>query len=146
VEVQALVAPTEGPVRRQVSGLDPRRFQLVAAVLERSGVRLGRSDLFGASSGGAKVDDPACDLALAAALASAATGVPAPADSAFVGEVGLTGLVRGGGAMTNRLAAARAVGVRTVFGPPGGEPMDDIAIVPVRHVKDALTWAAGRRA
>lgn len=146
VEVQALVAPTEGPVRRQVSGLDPRRFQLVAAVLERSGIRLGRSDLFGASSGGAKVDDPACDLALAAALASAATGVPAPADSAFVGEVGLTGLVRGGGAMTNRLAAARAVGVRTVFGPPGGEPMDDIAIVPVRHVKDALTWAAGRRA
>jgi DNA repair protein RadA/Sms len=143
VEVQALVAPTEGPVRRQVSGLDPRRFQLVAAVLERSGVRLGRSDLFGASSGGAKVDDPACDLALAAALASAATGVPAPADSAFVGEVGLTGLVRGGGAMTNRLAAARAVGVRTVFGPPGGESMDDIAIVPVRHVKDALTWAAG---
>ena len=146
VEVQALVAPTEGPARRQVSGLDPRRFQLVAAVLERSGVRLGRSDLFGASSGGAKVDDPACDLALAAALASAATGVPAPADSAFVGEVGLTGLVRGGGAMSNRLAAARAVGVRTVFAPHGSDPMDGITIVPVRHVKDALTWAAGGRA
>jgi DNA repair protein RadA/Sms len=146
VEVQALVAPTEGPARRHVSGLDPRRFQLVAAVLDRSGVRLGRSDLFGASSGGAKVDDPACDLALAAALVSAATGVPAPADSAFVGEVGLTGLVRGGGAMSSRLAAARAVGVRTVFAPPGGEPMDGIVIVPVRHVKDALTWAAGRRA
>ena len=146
VEVQALVAPTEGPARRQVSGLDPRRFQLVAAVLERSGVRLGRSDLFGASSGGAKVDDPACDLALAAALASAATSVPAPADSAFVGEVGLTGLVRGSGAMSNRLAAARAVGVRTVFAPPGSDSMDGIAIIPVRHVKDALTWAAGRRA
>jgi DNA repair protein RadA/Sms len=146
VEVQALVAPTEGPARRHVSGLDPRRFQLVAAVLDRSGVRLGRSDLFGASSGGAKVDDPACDLALAAALVSAATGVPAPADSAFVGEVGLTGLVRGGGAMSTRLAAARAVGVRTVFAPLGGEPMDGVAIVPVRHVKDALTWAAGRKA
>lgn len=145
VEVQALVAPTEGPARRHVSGLDSRRFQLVAAVLDRSGVRLGRSDLFGASSGGAKVDDPACDLAVAAALVSAATGVPAPADSAFVGEVGLTGLVRGGGAMTHRLAAARAVGVRTVFGPPGSEPMDGIEIVPVGHVKDALTWAAGRR-
>lgn len=146
VEVQALVAPTEGPARRHVSGLDPRRFQLVAAVLDRSGVRLGRSDLFGASSGGAKVDDPACDLALAAALVSAATGVPAPADSAFVGEVGLTGLVRGGGAMSTRIAAARAVGVRTVFAPLGGEPMDGVAIVPVRHVKDALTWAAGRKA
>ncbi|MGH2671720.1 MAG: AAA family ATPase [Actinomycetota bacterium] len=146
VEVQALVAPTEGPARRHVSGLDPRRFQLVAAVLDRSGVRLGRSDLFGASSGGAKVDDPACDLALAAALVSAATGVPAPADSAFVGEVGLTGLVRGGGAMSTRLAAARAVGVRTMFAPLGAEPIDGIAVVRVRHVKDALTWAAGRQA
>jgi DNA repair protein RadA/Sms len=145
VEVQALVAPTEGPARRQVSGLDPRRFQLVAAVLDRFGVRLGRSDLYGASCGGAKVDDPACDLALAAALVSAASGVPAPADSAFVGEVGLTGLIRGGGAMTGRLAAAGAVGVRTVFAPLGTEPIEGIRIVPVRHVKDALTWATGRR-
>jgi DNA repair protein RadA/Sms len=145
VEVQALVAPTEGPARRHVSGLDPRRFQLVAAVLERFGVRLGRSDLFGASCGGAKVDDPACDLALAAALVSAASGVPVPADSAFVGEVGLTGMIRGGGAMAGRLAAARAAGVRTVFAPPGSEPIEGIRIVPVRHVKDALTWATGRR-
>ncbi|GIU99019.1 MAG: DNA repair protein RadA [Actinomycetota bacterium] len=52
LEVQALVAPTEGTPRRQVTGLDGRRFQLVAAVLERAGVRLGRSDLFGAASGG----------------------------------------------------------------------------------------------
>jgi DNA repair protein RadA/Sms len=114
-------------------------------VLERFGVRLGRSDLFGASCGGAKVADPDCDLALAAALVSAASGVPVPADSAFVGEVGLTGLIRGGGAMAGRLAAARAAGVRTVFAPPGSEPIEGIRIVPVRHVKDALTWATGRR-
>jgi hypothetical protein len=68
VEVQALVVPGEGPPRRQATGLDPRRFQLVAAVLDRAaGLPLARSELFGAAAGGVKVGDPACDLAVAAA-------------------------------------------------------------------------------
>ena len=142
VEVQALVAPTEGPPRRQVTGLDGRRFQLVAAVLERAGVRLGRADLFGASSGGVRIDDPACDLAVAAALASAATGLAPPRGSAFIGEVSLTGLVRSAPAMGPRLAAARAAGVRTVFGPSAGDEDADIRMIPVRHVGEALTWAS----
>lgn len=142
VEVQALVAPTDGPARRQVTGLDGRRFQLVAAVLERAGVRLGRSDLFGASSGGVRVDDPACDLAVAAALASAATGVAPPAGTAFVGEVGLTGLVRPAPAMAQRLAAARAAGISTVFGPGESGIREGVRVVPVRRVRDALTWAS----
>jgi len=54
------------------------------------GVPLGRSELFGASSGGVRLEDPACDLAIAAALASAAAGVAPPPGSAFVGEVALT--------------------------------------------------------
>ncbi|HEX6331841.1 MAG TPA: ATPase domain-containing protein [Actinomycetota bacterium] len=149
VEVQGLVAPTESPPRRQVTGLDPRRFQLVAAVLDRAGWRVGRSDLFGASAGGVRVDDPACDLAVAAALASAATGAPAPPSCAFVGEIGLTGMVRPAPSMGSRVAAARSAGIRTVFGPPDGETSPDVRLVPVRHVKDALTWAAaagaGRR-
>ena len=79
VEVQALVGTAEGPARRQATGLDLRRFQLVAAVVDRAGgVALGRAELFGASSGGVRLDDPACDLAIAAALASAATGVAPP--------------------------------------------------------------------
>jgi DNA repair protein RadA/Sms len=150
VEVQALVAPTDGPARRQVTGLDGRRFQLVAAVLDRAGVPLGRSDLFGAVSGGVRVDDPACDLAVAAALASAASGTAPPADSAFVGEVGLTGLIREAPGMPSRLAAARAVGIRTVYAPGHGHPGEGLRVVPVRHVRDALTWAStgsgGRKA
>jgi DNA repair protein RadA/Sms len=142
VEVQALVAPTEGPPRRHVTGLDARRFHLVAAVVERAGVGLGRADLFGASAGGIRVDDPACDLALAAALASAVTGRPTPEASAFVGEVGLTGLVRPVAAMPARLGAARAAGIRTVFAPVGSKPIGGLSIAPVGHVKDALTWAA----
>jgi len=137
------VAPGEGPARRQVSGLDLRRFQLIAAVLERSGVPL-RGELFGATAGGARVEDPAADLAVSAALASAASGAPPPPASAFVGEVGLTGLVRAVPGMGARLSAARAAGVRTVFAPAGAEVSDGIRHVPVHHVTQALTWAATR--
>ena len=144
VEVQALVSPTDGPARRQTTGIDGRRFQLVAAVLDRAGIGVGRADLYGASAGGVRVDDPACDLALAAALASAASGAPAPPDAAFIGEIGLTGVVRASGSMSQRLAAARAAGVRTVFGPIGTVSEEGLRIVGVHHVKEALTWAAGR--
>lgn len=147
VEVQALVGAADGPARRQVTGLDARRFQLVAAVLDRAaGISLGRLELFGASSGGIRMDDPACDLAIAAALASAATGVPPPAGSAFVGEVALTGLVRSAPALTQRVAAARTAGCKVVFSAagdrePGPGELEGISVVPVNHVSEALGWA-----
>jgi DNA repair protein RadA/Sms len=143
VEVQALVVPGDGPPRRQATGLDPRRFQLVAAVLDRAaGLQLARSELFGAAAGGVKVDDPACDLAVAAALASAATGVAPPPATAFVGEVTLTGLVRPAAGMTRRTSAAHAAGVRTVVAPAAGsDPSQGVTIRPVRTVAQAIGWA-----
>jgi len=79
VDVQALVVPSDGPPRRQVSGLDPRRFHIVAAVTDRVvGLRLSRSELFGVAGGGFRLEDPGADLAMAAALASAAAGRPPP--------------------------------------------------------------------
>ena len=144
VEVQALVGASEGPARRQATGLDTRRFQLVAAVLDRAaGLQLGRAELFGASAGGVRVDDPACDLAIAAALASAATAVAPPAGVAFVGEVSLTGSVRPAPAMAQRFAAARAAGVTTVYAPADGDAIDGVRVVPVRHVGEAISWAHG---
>jgi DNA repair protein RadA/Sms len=141
VEVQALVGASDGPARRQATGLDARRFQLVAAVMDRAaGIPLGRSELFGASSGGVRIDDPSCDLAIGAALASAATGVPPPEGSAFVGEVALTGLVRAAPAMGQRLAAARAAGCTQVFAPAGADPALGLRMTPVRHVRDAVAW------
>jgi DNA repair protein RadA/Sms len=146
VEVQALVAggEGEGTARRQASGLDLRRFQLVGAVLDSAGLRLGRADLFGATAGGARLDDPACDLAVAAAVASASARVPPPSASAFVGEIALTGLVRPAPGMSARLSAAKAAGLRTVFVPEGADEVDGLRTVPVRHVMEALTWAAIR--
>ena len=142
VEVQALVVPSAPPVRRQVTGLDHRRFQLVAAVLDRAGIGLGRADVFGASCGGIRIEDPACDLAVAAAIASAASGRPPPGGTAFVGEVGLTGLLRPAGASAGRLAAARAAGIGTVVAPAGTAPVRGVRVHEARSLTDALTWAA----
>lgn len=130
--------------RRQATGLDPRRFQLVAAVLDRAtGIRLGRSDLYGAASGGVRIDDPSCDLAVAAALASSASGVTPPEGAAFVGEVSLTGLVRPVAGMAQRLAAARTAGCTTVFTASDARSAEGVRVLPVRHVRDALGWARG---
>ena len=143
VEIQALIGSPEGPARRQATGLDPRRFQLVAAVLDRAaGFPIGRAELFGAASGGVRVDDPACDLAVAAALASALSGAAPPAGAAFVGEVALTGLVRPAASMPQRLAAARAAGCSVVFASGSSQTVDGVRIHPVRHVRDALGWAS----
>jgi DNA repair protein RadA/Sms len=143
VEVQALVGSPEGPARRHATGLDLRRFQLVAAVVDRAAqVPLGRAELFGASSGGVRLDDPACDLAIAAALASASAGVAPPKGSAFVGEVALTGAVRPAASLTQRLAAARAAGCSVVYA--AGEPSkvpQGLRVVPLRHIRQALDWA-----
>jgi DNA repair protein RadA/Sms len=141
-EIQALVGSGEGPGRRHATGLDLRRFQLVAAVLDRLGVSVGRAELFGAAPGGVRVDDPACDLAVAAALASAWSAVPAPEGTAFVGEVALTGQIRPASAMPQRLQAARAAGCRTVIAAPGHiDALQGVRIVAAAHVVEAVGWA-----
>jgi len=142
VEIQALVGGSDGAARRQVTGLDLRRFQQVAAVIERSaGVPLGRAELFGAVAGGVRVDDPASDLAVAAALVSAASAVAPPTGAAFVGEIALTGQVRAAPGMEQRISAARSAGCATVFAPAGASPgLEGLRVVTVGHVAEALRW------
>jgi DNA repair protein RadA/Sms len=138
VEVQALVVPTAGSARRQTTGLDTKRFSLVAAVVDRvARVPVAAADLYGASSGGLRLDDPGCDLAVAAALVSAATGSIPPDSCAFIGEIGLTGTVRPVPGLAQRIAAARARGISTVFAPVEGGR----GLVPIGHLTDALGWA-----
>jgi len=143
VEVQALVGGTERPSRRQVTGLDSRRFQLVAAVLEQAlQLPLGRAELYGAVPGGVRIDDPACDLAVAAALTSALNGVPAPAGAAFVGELSLTGMLRPAPGVPQRLRAATGAAIEVVYAPADHLPeVAGLQVVPVRRLHDALQWA-----
>lgn len=96
VEIQALVAPSSyGTPRRAVIGWDSGRLAMVLAVLEaRCGVVFGNNDVYLNVAGGLRVTEPAADLAVAAALLSALTGVPVPAEAVIFGEIGLSGEIR----------------------------------------------------
>src|SRR3712207_7357488 len=84
-----------GSPRRAVSGLDAQRVAMVNAVVERrGGVKLADADVFAASVGGVRIAEPAADLALALAIASAAKDRPLPAGTVAIGEVGLSGEIR----------------------------------------------------
>ena len=112
VEIQALVAPsTLGTPRRAVVGWDPNRLAMLIAVLEaRCGVRLAGHDVYLNVAGGLRLNEPAADLAAAAALLSSFTGTPAPEDTVYFGEVSLTGAVRAVGHMDQRLKEAAKLG------------------------------------
>jgi DNA repair protein RadA/Sms len=124
-EVQALVArSTLATPRRAVSGLDASRVAMVLAVLERRGrVRLGADDVFSATVGGVRVTEPAADLALALAVASAARDAPIPPATVVLGEVGLSGEVRRVGAVGRRLAEAARLGFTAALVPPDPGPV-----------------------
>lgn len=96
VEVQALVAPSSlASPRRSVLGWDNNRLAMIVAVLEtRCGISLSSHDIFLNIAGGIRINEPAADLAVAAALISALSTVPLPADTVFFGEIGLAGEVR----------------------------------------------------
>jgi DNA repair protein RadA/Sms len=96
IEIQALVAPTSlGTPRRAVVGFDQNRLSMILAVLEaHGGLKLGMHDVYLNVAGGLRADEPAGDLAAAAALVSSLTGAVLPADQAFFGEIGLSGAIR----------------------------------------------------
>ncbi len=120
-EVQALVATSAGggSPRRAVSGLDSQRVAMINAVVERrGGVRLADADVFAASVGGVKIAEPAADLALALAIASASRDTPLPEGMIALGEVGLSGEIRRVGGTGRRLAEAARQGYRLALVPP----------------------------
>jgi DNA repair protein RadA/Sms len=96
IEIQALVAPTAlGTPRRAVVGFDQARLAMILAVLEaHGGLKLGQHDVYLNVAGGMRADEPAADLAAAAALVSSLTGAPLPPTQVYFGEIGLSGAVR----------------------------------------------------
>jgi DNA repair protein RadA/Sms len=111
-EVQALVTPTPTPhPRRAVSGLDSARVAMLLAVLERRvGLRMNTADVYAATLGGASVRSPSADLAIAVALASAATDRVVPPGTVCFGEIGLAGELRRVTDIEHRLSEAARLG------------------------------------
>jgi len=120
-EVQALVAESSAAnPRRATSGIDSSRAAMILAVLEkRAKLPLGKCDVYLSTVGGMRLADPSSDLAVATAIASAASDVPMPVDAVFIGEVGLAGDIRRVTGTDRRLAEAARLGFRTALVPPG---------------------------
>jgi DNA repair protein RadA/Sms len=112
VEIQALVAPSSlGTPRRAVVGWDPSRLSMVLAVLEaHCGVKLGGHDVYLNVAGGLRINEPAADLAAAAALVSSLANAPLPADAVYFGEVSLSGAIRPVAQAPARLKEAAKLG------------------------------------
>jgi len=119
VEMQALVAPTTlGTPRRAVVGWDQNRLAMVLAVLEaHCGVRLSGHDVYLNVAGGLRIQEPAADLAAAAALVSSLAHAPLPADAVYFGEVSLSGMVRPVAQAAARLKEAAKLGFARAFVP-----------------------------
>jgi DNA repair protein RadA/Sms len=147
VEVQGLTSPTQfGNARRTANGVDFNRLLLISAVLTRRvGLKLAEQDVFVNVVGGLQIDEPAADLAIAAAIASSWKDVSVKADAVLIGEIGLAGELRMPGQMPARLREAQKLGFKTAIVPKAirkgeGYPKG-IEIVEVRSLDQALSAA-----
>jgi DNA repair protein RadA/Sms len=147
VEIQGLTSATSfGNPRRTPNGVDFNRLLLTVAVLSRrAGLRLGEQDIFVNVVGGLKVDEPAADLAVAAAIASSSRDLPVRAETVLIGELGLSGELRMVSQMPTRLREAAKLGFKTAVVPRRlrrGEPWpDDIRVIEARSLREALDYA-----
>ncbi len=147
VEIQGLTSPSNlGNPRRTPNGVDFNRLLMITAVLTRRlGLRLAEQDVFANVVGGLHIDEPAADLAIAAAIASSIRDVPLRAEVALIGEVGLSGELRWVGQMNARLREAAKLGFKSAIVPHRvghGEPLPKgIEIKEARSLREALSFA-----
>lgn len=145
VEIQTLISKTSfGLPRRMPIGIDYNKLVLLIAVLEkRCGLNLSSSDVYLNAMGGIKLGEPACDLAVCAALASAFYGKPIDKYVAVFGEVGLTGEVRAVSYCEKRVAECVKMGFKKVLVPAKNmksvaKYADKISIVPILYVNTMI--------
>ncbi|MCQ2304822.1 MAG: DNA repair protein RadA [Bacteroidales bacterium] len=117
IETQALVSTAAyGTPQRSATGFDIRRLNMLLAVLEkRAGFRLSTKDVFLNIAGGLRVDDPAIDMAVVAAVLSSNADIPIPSGYTFAAEIGLSGEVRAVTRIDARIAEADKLGFEKIF-------------------------------
>lgn len=144
VEVQALVSTTAfGMARRMSTGIDYNRVVLLMAVLEKKvGLQLYNQDAYVNVAGGLRIDEPAADLAVVVAIASSFRNVPVRSDLVVMGEVGLTGEVRGISQVEKRIAESAKLGFKVCVIPKdnlkGLKRPQGIEVIGVDSVSETL--------
>ncbi|WP_235035305.1 DNA repair protein RadA [Roseomonas sp. 18066] len=156
VEIQVLLSPSPsgGSPRRQVVGWDSGRLAMLMAVLEsRCRVSLGQNDVYLNIAGGLRVNEPAADLAVAAALVSAATDRPTDPEMVFFGEIGLSGEIRQVAQTDTRLREAAKLGFAAATLPrrvarPGrtASAHDGLKLTEIGHLADLVAPLAAAAA
>jgi DNA repair protein RadA/Sms len=142
VEAQALVTDTTMAMpRRSAQGVDSGRLALLLAVLDQHArIRLGACDVFASAAGGVRLTEPAADLAVALAIASAAAKRPIQPDTIAVGEVGLGGEVRSVAHIGRRLQEAARLGFTTAVVPASvTEAPNNLRLIKVADVAAAVS-------
>ena len=141
VEVQALVSTTVfGYPKRTAAGIDLNRLNLLAAVLQkRANLNLSNQDIYVNIVGGLKITEPAADLAIILAIASAFKNVGFKNDTVAFGEVGLSGEIRSVTNVSRRLGEARKMGFTTAIGPSFGK--DEPHLTGARTIIEAIQVA-----
>lgn len=144
IEIQALVCRTNfGIPRRQTTGTDFNRVNLLMAVLEkRLGLQIGDFDAYVNIAGGMKINEPAIDLGLILAIVSSFKNRPVDEKMIVFGEVGLSGEVRAVTMAQQRVQEARKLGYETVVLPrvnlEGMDPVDGIKVIGVGGIGEAI--------
>ena len=145
VELQALVSPTSyGMPRRTSIGVDSNRVSLLVAVLEKKvGMNLAQQDIFVNVAGGVRVDEPAADLGVVAAVASSFLDKPIPPKVMVIGEIGLAGEVRGIHQVELRLREAAKLGFKKSLFPKTNrsritQEFENLELVGIGSVEEAL--------
>lgn len=144
LEIQALVSSSNyGNAKRSVVGYDLARLSMITAVLDaRCHQEFFNYDIFLNITGGLRITEPAADLAVAAALMSSKNNIPAPADMAIFGEIGLSGEIRSVNLMDLRIKEASKLGFKRVLMPksPKKKNSQDFAIkiIEIGHLQDLV--------
>jgi DNA repair protein RadA/Sms len=149
VEIQALVSPSYLQMpRRLATGVDPQRLLQVLAVLERrAGLQFAQQDVYVSVAGGMRIAEPAIDLPLALALASARRDVALPASLVSFGEIGLAGEVRPVAHAGARAAEAGRLGLsRVMTGPVRGPVSSGVEVTSVGTLAEAVSVLGSERA
>ncbi len=145
IEIQALVAQTSyGTPQRLAANVDRARLAMILAVLERrAGMQLGSHDVYASVAGGLRIHEPAADLGIALAVASAFRGVALSAGTVAFGELGLSGEVRAVSQRTRRAGEARKLGFASIVAPPGPARERDDGTIVVRDIAAAIADTLG---
>ena len=119
LEIQALCSHTQLNIpRRLCSGIDANRLYMICAVLEKKiGLKLYNEDIFVNVAGGIKVREHAADLSMAISVVSSLRSLSVPRDTAFIGEIGLSGEIRHVAQLSKRISECAKMGVSRVFVP-----------------------------